>query len=93
MKFILAIILSLSLQGCALLDFFKKHEEPPAITTQKVSIDSSKLEQCEQLPENIAVGSFEYMLAVHGQIVELYAKCAGKQADSIILLKKFGNIK
>ena len=87
------LLLTISLQGCAFLDFFKKREEPPAITTQVVNIDSSKLQQCEQLPENIAIGSFEYMLAVHGQTVELYAKCAGKQADSIILLKKFGNIK
>lgn len=92
MKYILAIVLTVSLQGCALLDIFKK-PQPPAINTQVVSIDSAKLEQCDKLPEDIVIGSFEYMLTVHGELVSLYAKCAGKQSDSIILLKKFGNVK
>lgn len=93
MKFIPIIILSFLLQGCAFLDFFKKRDEPPAITTQQVNIDSKALELCELLKEDLKVETFEESLVVYGDLATKYATCARKQKASIKLIKEIGNIK
>jgi hypothetical protein len=95
MKLIAAIILALSLQGCA--SWFTKHEEIDfpviSIAPDVVTIDSKLLELCAKLPEEVDLNSFESLLVQQGDLLTMYVNCANKQAASIKLLKKFGNIK
>ena len=90
MKFIPILILLFLLQGCAL---FERKIEPPAIQPQVVNIDSAALEQCSLLREDIIISSFEDIISVYAEIATSYAICANRQATSVRLLKKFGNIK
>lgn len=94
MKFIPVLLIVLLLQGCALLDFFKK-PEPPAIPpeTKTVNLDSASLLLCDRLKEAVEVKSFEDIVAIYGELATQYAVCANRQATSVRLLKQFGNIK
>lgn len=92
MKFIPVIFLLLLLQGCALFDFFKR-PDPPQIPPAKVLvIDARTLEQCALLPDNITINSFEDAQAAYGSLAGQYGACAAKQATSIKLIKKLGNL-
>jgi hypothetical protein len=95
MKLIVALILALSLQGCA--GWFTKHEEIDfpiiSITPDVVTIDSKLLELCIKLPEDVDLNSFESLLVEQGDLLTMYVNCANKQAASVQLLKKFGNIR
>jgi hypothetical protein len=90
-KYILILILSFSLQGCAFLDYFKKHE--PNIVTQTVKLDPKLLEYCELLKENPTVATFEDAVLVYSDVVNAYATCANKQANGVKTIKQMGNIK
>ena len=92
MKIIPIIILSLFLQGCAALDFFKRPLPPQLPPTTVLVIDSRSLEQCALLPENLVIVGFEDAQAAYGGLAGQYAACAAKQATSIKLIKKLGNI-
>lgn len=92
MKFIPIIILSLSLQGCAVLDFFKKPEPPQIPPAKVIVIDSRTLEQCSLLPETVTIITFEDAQAAYGSLAGQYGTCAAKQATSIKLIKKLGNL-
>lgn len=93
MKFIPIIILSFFLQGCAFLDFFKKHEEPSIPDNQVVNIDSVALEFCDRLPKEVTLNTFDEVSTEYGNLASLYGKCAVKQANGVKLIKKMGNIK
>lgn len=86
MKIILSVILSLFLLGCA-------HHEvvPPA--DKYVNIDPKLLLQCDLLNEDVVVASFSDAIVEYAAISTKYGICANKQADSVKLLKQFGNIK
>lgn len=92
MKFIPLIILSLFLQGCALFDFFKKPDPPQIPPAKVIVIDSRALEQCALLPENLAIVTFEDAQVAYGSLASQYGSCAAKQATSIKLIKKLGNL-
>jgi hypothetical protein len=94
MKFIPVFLITLLLQGCALLDFFRK-PPPPVIppAAKTVNLDSASLLLCDKLQEAVEVKSFEDIVAVYGELATQYAVCANRQATSVRLLKEFGNIK
>jgi hypothetical protein len=95
MKFIPILLITLLLQGCTLLHFFKKPEPPPAIppTTKTANLDSASLLLCDKLKEAVDVKSFEEIIAVYGELTTQYVTCANRQSNSVKLLKQFGNIK
>jgi PBP1b-binding outer membrane lipoprotein LpoB len=90
MKIILILILSFLLQGCAFLDYFKKHDEP-VIAVQPANIDSATYELCDLLSESLVINTFEDGLIAYGDLATKYSKCAKKQSNSVVLLKKFAN--
>lgn len=92
MKFIPIIILSLFLQGCAVLDFFKRPSPPQIPPVTVIVIDSRTLEQCSLLPESLVIVGFEDAQAAYGTLASQYGACAAKQATSIKLIKKLGNL-
>lgn len=95
-KFIPLIVISFLLQGCVLFKKPEKPQEPaplPKVETQQINIDSKILELCAKLPEQVVINSFEDVVAVYGELVTNYVTCANRQADSVKLLKKIGNIK
>ncbi len=90
MKIILSLILSFFLIGCA----STVKDVPPVLPESTVvHIDPRVLQPCDLLPEDIQVASFDDVISVYANISSMYALCALKQADSIKLLKQFGNIK
>lgn len=89
MKIIPIIALSILLSGCGL---FKKHEDPPVITTKPVNINKEALKFCAPLSENITVKTFEDTLIIYADLTQQYVECANKQATSVKLLKQIGNI-
>ena len=89
MKIIPILLLSLFLTAC---DTFPK-KEVAAISPKVVNIDSTALEQCPNLKEDITVSTFDQFIVLYGDLATMYGKCAGQQAGSIKLLKQFGNIK
>lgn len=91
MKIILTLILSIFLTGCVL---FKKPEPPFIPPEVKVNIDSTVLEPCKMLNENIELVTFDqYLLVEYPEIIRNYTDCATKQSNSIKLIKQLGNIK
>lgn len=93
MKYLLILILALSLQGC---EIFKKKPDaivPPAI--QVVHIDPRALERCAPLVTlDTSQEATEYtLLDSIFKNIEIYKDCANKQDVSIELLKKFSNRK
>lgn len=92
MKYILVLILSVSLQGCGFLNYFKNKDPvlpPEAIAT----IHEDALKQCINLKENILITSLEDSLVVYGDLATAYGICAKQQSNSIKLIKQLGNIK
>ena len=85
MKIILAVTLSLFLLGCA------HHEVIPG--DKIVDIDPKLLQPCDLLNENVKITSFSDVIAEYGILSTAYGVCANRQADSIKLLKQFGNLK
>ncbi len=88
MKIIPIVLLSISLQGCAFLDYFKKPPEP-VVVAQPANIDPSALQPCELLNEGLTIVTFEDSLLAYGDLAKKYGTCAKKQANSVVLLKKF----
>lgn len=86
MKIILSAILSVFLLGCA-------HHEVIPPPDRVVDIDPKLLLQCELLNEDVKIASFDDILGEYATLSTKYGICANKQADSIKLLKQFGNIK
>lgn len=95
MKIIPILLITLLLQGCAFLDFFRKPNPPPVIPAEAktVNLDSASLTLCDKLKEAVEVKSFEDIVAVYGELTTQYVVCANRQATSVRLLKQFGNIK
>lgn len=96
-KAYLIIVLCLPmLTGCALFDFFKK-PDPPVITDKVVQIDPKLLEPCAPLVTLVipqgASDKEPFFIDNLGQNASIYAECAKKQDASILIIKKFGNIK
>ena len=86
MKFIPILILSLFLSGCA---FFKKDISPVTYTNEAVRIDSSALEYCSLLKDNLVISTFEDAIVAYSDVATLYATCSNKQTTSVKLLKQF----
>jgi hypothetical protein len=86
-KIIPILLLSLFLVACDTIP------KIPPITTKPVTLDSTALEQCPSLKEDITVSTFDQFIVVYGDLATMYGKCAGQQAGSVKLLKQFGNIK
>lgn len=84
------------LTGCGILEIFKK-PDPPVITEKVVQVDPKLLEACKPLARLIiqqGASNVESILLDNIALnAELYAECAMKQDNSVIMLKKFGNIK
>jgi len=85
MKIILCGILSLFLFGCA------HHEIVPP--DRVVDIDPKLLQHCDLLNSDVKVVSFNDVISEYAALTTKYGVCANKQADSVKLLKQFGNIK
>lgn len=92
--FLISVLLLSMLQGCGLWSSFQK---PDAIITEKtVQLDPKVFEPCTgliPLPPTFSVDPFGDILSNVQANADAYAACAKKQDDSIILLKKFSNIK
>ena len=82
MKYLLILLL---LFGCATKDAIVV---PPE---KVVQIDPRTLELCDPLNALPEQASFEDLLTVTIGNIELYANCANRQKNSVILLKKFSN--
>lgn len=89
MKNILLILSFIFLTACACT----KTPDTPGITPKAVNIDSTALEQCAALKEDIQIASFDQFIPLYGDLATMYGNCATKQAGSVKLLKQFGNIK
>ncbi len=81
------------LQGCAFLDYFKNPEPPLIPPAAVVHIDNDLLQGCSLLNEELSIITFEDSIVAYGDLSTKYGICAQKQAASIKLIKKFGNIK
>lgn len=92
MRLIPVLILSFFLQGCALLNLFKDPPPPQVPPVKVLVIDSRSLEQCSLLPENLVIVGFEDAQVAYGTLASQYGACAAKQATSIKLIKKLGNL-
>lgn len=90
MKFILIIILSISLQACGM---FKKNPEVVVVTPKIVHIDKDVIIPCSMLDEEVTISTFEDALVAYSNLGMLYGVCANKQNTSIKIIKQFGNIK
>ena len=88
MKFILPIILSIFLTGCAC---FKKPDVPALPPEKVVNIDPRVLEYCDLLAEDVKVVIFEDAILAYADLSTKYGICANKQAASVKLLKQFSN--
>lgn len=84
MKYLIILLL---LFGCATKDAIVV---PPE---KVVRIDPRALELCEALSILPEQASFEDLLTITIGNIELYANCANRQKNSVILLKQFSNIK
>jgi hypothetical protein len=83
-----AIILSLLLSGCSLF-----HNRPVLPEEAKVIvIDQEYYKECDPL-KSLEVQTFESVLENVIDNVAIYKKCKDKQHNSILLLKKFTNVK
>lgn len=92
-KLLLTLILLSSLTGCQIF----KEKTPVINTIEMVKLDPEALLPCDQLralklPDGTE-DPFLYTLDNHRINSAAYAKCAMKQNNSIILLKRFSNIK
>lgn len=89
MKFLVSILLVLSLTGCATAE---KICREAIITNDTVQIDPRSLAECAPLkyPSN---KSFEAILEVTKDNTLIYNECASKQRDSVLIIKRFSNIK
>lgn len=92
-KTLVTILLIFSLQGCAFLDYFKKHNEPSIPPGVPVNIAPDALKECNLLNEAILVVTFEDAISAYGSLATEYSGCANKQKTSIKLIKQLGNIK
>lgn len=90
MKFIPVLALVLFLSGCGV---FKKDPGPVTYVNEAVRLDSSVLEYCGLLKENLVIGTFEDALVAYSDVATQYATCSNKQTTSVKLLKQFGGIK
>lgn len=90
-KAIIGILLILSLQGCAFLDYFKKQPSIPPGAIVNISPDA--LKECNLLKDTVVVISFEDAITAYGDLATEYGACASKQKTSIKLIKQLGNIK
>lgn len=91
MKIIPILILSLFLQGCGFLSYFKT-KNPTLPPDKIVNIDKDALKLCIALNENLTISSFEDALVVYGDLATSYGICAKQQATSVKLIKKLGSI-
>lgn len=92
-KFLILLLSSLLLVGCQTT----KDSSAVINPVEKVKLNPRSLEPCAplravKLPENGEDG-FLYFLENHTANANMYAECASKQNNSIILLKRFANIK
>ena len=92
MKIIPIIILSLSLSGCVIFDFFKKHPEPTLPPTRVAQVDKSLLEYCPLLKEKPVINTFQDVITEYSELSILYGTCASKQATGVKVIKELGNI-
>ena len=90
-KVLIGILLVLSLQGCAFLDYFKK--PPPSIPPGTIiNVSPDALKECNLLKDTVVVISFEDAITAYGDLATEYGACASKQKISIKLIKQLGNI-
>ena len=90
MKYILLIILSIFLTGCAC---FKKDVEPALPPEKVVHIDPRLIEYCDLLAEDVKILIFEDAIFAYADLSTKYGICANKQADGVKIIKQFGGIK
>ncbi len=94
LRALLLVLLLSSLAGCSL--FQRKQPETAVLVPEKVNINPESLEPCAPLkPLVVPDGDPQPFVAVLEHTKDnavIYADCAKKQQNSIILLKKFGNI-
>lgn len=92
MKYLMCIILALSLSGCASLkDSFCDYSMIPA--SKPIEIDPKLLEECESFVLPVLPLTWESLLNNAKENKLIHLTCIKKQKDSIIVLKKFSNNK
>ena len=91
MKTILSIILSTFLLfGCVIVP---KVKEPIVELIKPMQFSKEVFELCPALDERVLSSTFEDVQAAYADTANKYAICAGKQYNSVILIKEFGNVK
>lgn len=86
---LLALVLAITLSGCVL---FKKDD--PILVDRVVRIDPRALESCSNLLKlSTPQASFEELLQVSINNMELYNDCKLKQDNSIRLIRELSNNK
>lgn len=88
-KLLITFLLLFSLSGCATLE----NKTPPLIPeASTLNISSEALSPCSLLPHDVQINVFSDAVEAYGSLASMYGICAGKQATSIKLIKKLGNI-
>lgn len=91
MKNILSVVLATFLLfGCG---HFKKVDEPVVELIKPMQFSKEVFDLCPTLSENVLTATFEDVQAAYADTANKYVMCAGKQYNSVKLLKEFGNIK
>lgn len=91
-KTLAGILLVLSLQGCAFLDYFRDKEPPSVPPGVTLNISAEALRECNLLNDNVIVITFEDAITAYGVLATEYGTCASKQKLSVKLIKQLGNI-
>lgn len=90
MKTILSIILSTFLLfGCSTVEV----DEPVVELIKPMQFDRELLELCPALSVDMPLITFEDVQSAYADTANKYAICAGKQYNSVKIIKEFGNIK
>lgn len=88
-----AIILALLLSGCGTIEKYCK-EVILVDPKETVQVDPRALEECKDLAllpdKNV---TFEAVLSNVAENSVIYSECRNKQSNSIVIIKRFANIK
>lgn len=88
-KLFLIILLSFSLSGC----WWTRPDEPVLPPSKEsIALDKEYLTECKDL-KVLEDQTFEAVLSNTIDNVAIYKECKNKQHNSILLIKKFANIK
>lgn len=89
---LISVLLSVSLTGCAFLDYFRNTKVEPAGTNTRVVVDPKLLQSCPPLLKVRKDADSEEIAENHINLIGLYGTCRGKQEDSIKAIRKLANI-